>query len=93
MIKLRQDTPTGGDCTAGYEVVFDKEYTVKEFIDYILTRNEWGCIRIKYSRKDCEYKRNELLGSLPQEYLDKKIKSARACGGWSNMDYSIETQG
>lgn len=33
MFKMLQSTPVGGDCTCGYNVELDKEYTVAEFID------------------------------------------------------------
>ena len=48
MFTLIQCTPTRGDCTAGYEVDLDKEYTLQEFIDAILTnkKDEWGEIKI-----------------------------------------------
>lgn len=42
MIKYRRTDKIGGDETAPYDVIFDREYTVREFIEYILTRNEWG---------------------------------------------------
>lgn len=45
MIKYRRTDKIGGDETAPYDVIFDREYTVREFIEYILTRNEWGNIR------------------------------------------------
>ena len=45
MIKYRRTDKIGGDETAPYDVIFDREYTVRELIEYILTRNEWGNIR------------------------------------------------
>ena len=40
MFTLIQCTPTRGDCIAGYEVDLDKEYTLQEFIDAILTNKK-----------------------------------------------------
>lgn len=40
MIKFQQTARTGGDETAPYDVILDREYTVRELIDYILTRKE-----------------------------------------------------
>lgn len=37
MFTLTQATPTGGDCTAGYDVGFSNEYTVREFIEEVFT--------------------------------------------------------
>ena len=39
MIKFQQTARTGGDETAPYDVILDREYTVR-LIDYILTRKE-----------------------------------------------------
>ena len=38
MFSLTQITPTFGDCTAGYRVDLDKEYTVSEFINEVLKK-------------------------------------------------------
>ena len=97
MIKLRQNTPTAGDCTAGYEVTMDKTYYVKEFIDEVLSnKGEWGYIGIKkegvptfFGDPNCEYKWGRLLSNLPEEYLDKEISIVSASGGWSRMDYLL----
>lgn len=98
MIKLTQNTPTGGDCTARYTVTLDKEYTVKEFIDEVLTRNEWGCVGIYNEGQawfdsgtpNCEYSRGKLITEMPLEVLERKIESVTASGGWSRMDYVIK---
>lgn len=83
--------------TAPYRVDFHKECTVKEFIEYVLTREEWGYIGIYSTELDgkffgkpkCEYTCNCLKTNLPGEYLDKKIKDAKADGGYSRMDYIL----
>ena len=36
MIKFKQTARMGGDETAPYDVIFDQQYTVREFIDYVL---------------------------------------------------------
>lgn len=40
MFTLTQCSPTFGDCTARYRVDLDKEYTLEEFIDAILTNKK-----------------------------------------------------
>lgn len=40
MFTLTQCTPTRYDCTAGYRVDLDKEYTLQEFIVAILTNKK-----------------------------------------------------
>ncbi|MBO5319020.1 MAG: hypothetical protein J6B01_04945 [Ruminococcus sp.] len=86
-----------GDCTSRYEVRLDKQYTVREFIDAVLTNkpNEWGSIGIEksgtiFGDPRCHYKRGVLLNNLPDEYLNKNVISARSHGGWSNMDYNLK---
>lgn len=97
MFTFYQTGPTRGDCTSPYEVTMDKEYTVDEFIQEILTRKEWGYIGI-YSSNDffgdpkCEYRDDKLLYSLPNEYLNKRVIKVKADGGWSRMDYLLWTE-
>ena len=99
MIELKQITRTFRDGRAGYEVTIDRKYTVKEFINEVISnKNEWGYIGIKRGRAftilgdpSCEYKLGELLSNLPEDYLDKEISFVYASGGWSRMDYLITT--
>lgn len=98
MIKLKQNTKTFGDATAGYAVELTKEYNVQDFINEVLTRGEWGSIGIYNDGQawfdkgspNCEYSRGELISEMPKEILNRKIKSVTAGGGWSNMDYLIK---
>lgn len=96
MFKLKQIRPEGSDCTAPYDVILDKEYTVREFINTVLTNEprEWGYIGIikrgeVFGDPCCEYSHGELLSHLPDDILDRKIDWARASGGWSRMDYQF----
>ena len=86
MIKYRRT-----DETAPYDVIFDREYTVREFIEYILTRNEWGNIRF-IGGSSYGYRQNQLLYPIPDRYMETRIASVKAAGGWSNMDYLIEME-
>lgn len=97
MFKLKQAGPERSDCTALYDVILDKEYTVKEFVDTVLTRDgEWGYIYVMhmedkslFENPHCEYRYGELLSNLPEEVLDRKISDVSAGGGWSSMDYFL----
>lgn len=95
MFKLIQDGEVHGDCTASYIVELDKDYTVQEFIQEILTRKEeWGYIGFSDGHTtvlnpSCEFRYGKLLFTLPDEIRNKKVVFARANGGWSNMDYQI----
>ena len=47
MIKLKQNTRTFSDETAGYAVELTKEYTLREFVDEIVGNDrDWGYIGI-----------------------------------------------
>ena len=96
MFKFRQIRPEGSDCTAPYEIILDKEYTVREFIETVLTElpREWGYFGIKkdgtaYGDPYCEYRGGQLLSRLPEELLDQEINYVTAFGGWSRMDYQF----
>ena len=91
MIKYRRTDKIGGGETAPYDVIFDREYTVREFIEYILTRNEWGNIRF-IGGSSYGYRQNQLLYPIPDRYMETRIASVKAAGGWSNMDYLIEME-
>lgn len=96
MFKLKQAGRERGDCTAPYDVILDKEYTVKEFIETVVSRDrEWGYIGIAvkgsiFGDPHCEYKWGKLLYDLPEEIHNKKVISVKADGGWSRMDYLLE---
>lgn len=92
MFSLTQNTPTGGDCCAGYKVEFSKEYTVREFIKEVLEKypGEWGYFELKNLNISTEYNRGRLLKlKFADAILDSKIVRAYASGGWSRMDYSL----
>lgn len=92
MFSLTQNTPTGGDCCAGYKVEFSKEYTVREFIEEVLKKNpgEWGYFELKNLNVSTEYNCGRLLKQkFADAILDSKIVRAYASGGWSRMDYSL----
>lgn len=96
MFRIYASTPVRGDETCGYSITLDKEYTVREFIETVLTElsGEWGYFGINadgsiFGNPCCEYKWGKLLSSLPEEYLDKKITKVTGDGGWSRMDYQF----
>ena len=97
MFKFEPITPVRGDCTRGYNVVLDKEYTVEEFIETVFKElsGEWGYFSIHNKEGDfyeprCEYSYGKLsTPPLPDEYLKKKIMKVTGDGGWSRMDYQF----
>ena len=90
--ELRPTGPIAGDCTVPYDVVFPDGCTVREFIEAVLTRDEWGYISINnyVNGPRCEYKYDKLLTPLSHAILDMPIKSATASGGWTRMDYVLD---
>lgn len=85
-----------GDCTSIYDVILNKEYTVKEFINDMLKAlpGEWGAFIIRakdypFGKEQSEYRYGKLLTTFSEETLNSKIKCIEAQGGWSLMDYNI----
>lgn len=95
MFELHQSGKTRGDCTAPYSVTLKKQYTVAEFVaDVVSNDDEWGYIGIEdgdpfFGNPCCEYRWGKLLSFLPSAIQSQKIKSVKADGGWSRMDYLI----
>ena len=98
MFKFIQRTSVRGDCTSGYNIQLDKDYTVKEFIETVLKElsKEWGYIGIydkgSWFGKPClEYKRGKVITDEKlEDYADKQIIEVTADGGWSRMDYILK---
>ena len=90
-MRFIQTHATGSDETAPYDVK-DFPATVKEFIDEVLTRNEWGNIKIDGLRDKIEYKGSKLLNEIPHEWLERTIVEVKAAGGWSCMDYLVKVK-
>jgi len=89
MFKLNRVTRIFGDETAGYEVILDKKYTVKELLDTVLgIKSEWGSFSIK-NGNCCEYEGGKLLSNLSEEDLNKEVVKVDASGGWSMMNYYV----
>lgn len=98
MFTLTLSIPSSLYCTAGYKVNLDKEYTLQEFIDAVLTnKGEWGYIKV--AKRDCacynypafSYRYGEIYGepNLPEEVYGYKVKSVTASGGLSRIDYIV----
>lgn len=99
MFTLAICTPTSGDCTAGYKVFLDKEYTLQGFVDAILTnkKDEWGKIKIAkrnspwYDYPSIDYRNGNIINTpnIPETVFGYKVKSVTASGGWTAMDYIV----
>ena len=97
--KLIQDGAERGDCTAPYKVIIRENGTVNDFIDAVINNHprDWGYIGIKekgyiFGHPNMEYSRGKTTNREALEaFKDLSIKSVTADGGWSRMDYLIET--
>jgi hypothetical protein len=99
MFSLVQVTNIARDGTCGYVVELEKQYTVQEFIETILSQctNEWGYVGIKcppyvFGNPRLEYKYGKITTKpFNDDVLDKTIEKVTASGGWTRMDYIITT--
>ena len=89
-----------GDCCCSYAVELRGEWTVQEFVKAVLERNpcEWGFFYIQRAGQKwyeaqvkIEYQYGNLKSTVPKKIASKKIKRVHSNGGWSLMDYWIET--
>lgn len=94
---------TFGDCTALYNVYFDKHCTVEEFIHEVFKKykDEWGYFIVSaipdsnffYSSSDCdicEYHHGEITKDFSSPgTLNAHIVRIQGHGGWTCMDYKI----
>ena len=94
MIKFEHVAGPFGDCTSRYKLSFDKPYTISEFIEEILqNKDEYGEIYIGENyikpKDTCSYAYGNLRSRFNDRYLNRKIISAKASGGWGCMDYYL----
>ena len=102
MFRLIQTSDTRGDCTASYDVQPDKVYTVREFLETILTQkaDEWGACylmvrskRLFWQNPSCEYRHGNRTGTtwanILTRYGERNVTQVKADGGWTRMDYYI----
>lgn len=96
-ISFKQLRPAGGDCCAPYEVLLNRECTLRELVDCILQNDrEWGFVRIGscFDGNELEYRYGKILSS---EFTDAEwqstIETVRSDGGWSRMDYGVRLKG
>ena len=102
MFRLIQTSDTRGDCTASYDVQLDKEYTVQEFLETVLTQkaDEWGALylmvrskKLFWQNPNCEYRHGKKTGTtwanILIRYGERTITKICSDGGWTRMDYYI----
>lgn len=83
-----------GDETALYRVSTNKECTLGELVNAVLTRrHEWGYLYVK-GVAGFEYRYGDIVGvqKFSKELLARKVLRIKGSGGWSRMDYIIELE-
>ena len=96
-ICLRSTSPIGGDGTQAFNVENCEGMTAIEFIMNVIKKDPY--VSIDFKRDDeyiwsGEYEHNKLKkkhdGTMPEILYTSKVKSARAAGGWGQMDYNVK---
>ena len=97
MFNLKLSSEVAGDGTASYDVILNKEYTVWEFVQEVLSRTPergeicigedvFNCVYV------CGYRYGVLMSEFDESFKDLKVASIRAHGGWSLMDYFLTVE-
>lgn len=93
-ISFKQLRPARGDACAPYEVLLNRESTLRDLVDYIIQNDrEWGYVTI-YGMVDdqkLEYRYGKILkNEFTENELNSVLLSVGSCGGWSRMDYVVK---
>ena len=104
-LKFVKAGATMSDETTPYNVVFDKECTVREMIEAILKENptEYGTIYLRNKDYEdegrhefyggcphCDYRRGKISNvNIPEQYMNASVDKVDSCGGWGVMSYWI----
>ena len=80
-----------GDCCCSYAVELRGEWTVQELVKAVLERNPCEWQKWYEAQVKIEYQYGNLKSTVPEKIARKKIKRVHSNGGWSLMDYWIET--
>ena len=82
------------DYTHTFDVLVDRQYTVKEFITEMLeTRGmDWGIITVRqgYKKRNGEYSRGYITETIKDIDGNSIIKEIHASGCFSNINYVID---
>nr|DAI97883.1 MAG TPA: hypothetical protein [Caudoviricetes sp.] len=87
-----------GDCMSSYRVEMSQPCTIAQLIEFINGQDEWGTVYINPQNwlghgalAKFEYNNHTQHKPLamPPFFHNKRIKSIKAHGGWSAMDYNV----
>jgi hypothetical protein len=100
MTRIAIDGPYG-DYSLLFGVSTNKECTLREFIDLVLTKHECGYVKLVSATESnlsrimgrhprLDYENTQITSSnIPESYWSKKVASIKGLGGWGMMDYNI----
>ena len=94
-LTFKQTGKEAGDCTTPYEVSLSRDCTLREFVEAVLERKEWGYIGLWFPGEifgypKCEYRDSKVFNSeFSEDDFAQTIDKVSAAGGWSRMDYLI----
>lgn len=103
-IKYNYEYGPAGDQCYGYILQMSRPCTVQEFVETVLQLRpeEWGTITIttpedyKYFDRALYrakyYRGGAMEDNIPAEVAGKTIRTAKARGGWSLMDYFLAVE-
>lgn len=85
---------TSGDCISHFDATFETNPTLKEFVDWLLSKksNEWGYVRGDDFCIEYRWSNIVKLCDNYNEIKNKKISLHKMDGGWSRMDYTIKIE-
>lgn len=78
------------DETTYYQLKLKHPLTVDEFMQEVLSRNEWGYVDIGDRR--IEYKHDKVISGTWDDIGHYDVIPKEAYGGWTRMDYKITIQ-
>lgn len=104
MIKLECTGPAlgevswTGDVATPYKVIPDREYSLKEFIETIVSENpeERGSFRIMRNQTYVgmiRYDHGKINDGIPNDLSDAHVECIEAKGGWGRTDYTLKLIG
>lgn len=87
-----------GDVATPYKVVTDREYSLKEFIETIVSENpeERGSFRIMRGQSYVgmiRYEHAKINDDIPNCLINAHVECIGAKGGWGRTDYTLKLIG
>ena len=92
-LKFKQLRAAGGDACAPYEVLLNRECTLRELVDCIIKdEREWGGVAIGgwLDEQKIEYRYGKIIkNEFTEDELNSIVATVGAYGGWTHTDYWV----